>query len=323
MLRVSDLTISVSAAGGTVDVVSSVSFTIGKGEILGLVGESGCGKTMASLAIMGLMMQDGPRVRAGRVELDGFDVTQLPPYRRVAIGRGGIAMVFQEPMSSLNPVLKIGEQIEEAIAVHEKLGGAARTRRARELLEMVRIPDAALQLSAYPHQLSGGMRQRVMIAIALACQPVVLIADEPTTALDVTVQAQILSLLRELCDTLDLSILFITHDLGVVAQLVDRVAVMYSGRIVEAATATQLFASPAHPYTQALIGCLSDPAHRVHRLTTIPGRAARPGEIVQGCAFAPRCRSVADICRAEPLPYAALADDHLALCRFPLVEVHE
>jgi oligopeptide/dipeptide ABC transporter ATP-binding protein len=187
---------------------------------------------------------------------------------------------------------------------------------------MVRMPDAALQLSAYPHQLSGGMRQRVMIAIALACQPEVLIADEPTTALDVTVQAQILSLLRELCDTLGLSILFITHDLGVVAQLVDRVAVMYAGRIVEAATVTQLFASPAHPYTQALIGCLSDPAHRVQRLTTIPGQAARPGEIVQGCAFAPRCRHAADVCRAGPVPYAALADDHLALCRFPLVGFH-
>ena len=322
MLCVSDLTISVGATGGIVDVVSSVSFTIRKGEILGLVGESGCGKSMTSLAIMGLMMQGGPRVRAGKVELDGFDVTQLPPYRRVEIGRGGIAMVFQEPMSSLNPVLKIGEQIEEAVAVHEKLGAAARTRRARELLERVRIPDAALQLSAYPHQLSGGMRQRVMIAIALACQPEVVIADEPTTALDVTVQAQILSLLRELCDTLGLSILFITHDLGVVAQLVDRVAVMYAGRIVETATVTKLFASPAHPYTQALIGCLSDPTHRVHRLATIPGQAARAGEIVQGCAFAPRCRYAADVCRAGPVPYAALADDHLALCRFPLVGSH-
>jgi oligopeptide/dipeptide ABC transporter ATP-binding protein len=319
MLCVSDLTISVAATGGLVDVVSSVSFTIRKGEILGLVGESGCGKSMTSLAIMGLMMQGGPRVRTGKVELDGFDVTELPPHRRVEIGRGGIAMVFQEPMSSLNPVLKIGEQIEEAVAVHEKLGGAARTRRARELLERVRIPDAALQLSAYPHQLSGGMRQRVMIAIALACRPEVLIADEPTTALDVTVQAQILSLLRELCDTLGLSILFITHDLGVVAQLVDRVAVMYAGRIVEAATVTKLFTSPAHPYTQALIRCLSDPAHRVHRLATIPGQAARPGEIVQGCAFAPRCRYAADVCRAGPVPYAALTEDHVALCRFPLV----
>ena len=162
------------------------------------------------------------------------------------------------------------------------------------------------------------MRQRVMIAIALACRPQVLIADEPTTALDVTVQFQILGLLRELCDTLDMAMLFITHDLGVVAQLVDRVAVMYAGRIVETATVTQLFSHPAHPYTRALMACLADPAHRVRRLTTIPGQAPRPGEIVQGCTFAPRCRYVADACRVDPLPDTALADDHRVLCYFPL-----
>ena len=320
MLRVSDLTISVNTPRGAVSIVSSASFAISRGEILGLVGESGCGKSMTSLAVMGLMPADGPWVSAGGVELDGVDVTQLPPYRRVEAGRGSIAMIFQEPMSSLNPVLKIGEQIEEAIAVHEKLSGAARRSRARQLLEMVRIPDAAMQLSAYPHQLSGGMRQRAMIAVALACRPQVLIADEPTTALDVTVQAQILSLLRELCDTLGLAILFITHDLGVVAQLVDRVAVMYAGRIVETAAVTQLFAHPAHPYTHALMACLSDPARRARRLTTIPGQAARPGEIVQGCAFAPRCGYASDICRAEPVPDAELAADHRALCRFPIAE---
>jgi peptide/nickel transport system ATP-binding protein len=320
MLRVSDLAISIGTPDGVVDIVSQVSFGIGKGEILGLVGESGCGKSMTSLAIMGLMAEGGPWVRTGKVELDGFDVTQLPPYRRVETGHGGIAMIFQEPMSSLNPVLRIGEQIEEAVAVHQKLTGDALRRKARELLEMVRIPDAALQLSAYPHQLSGGMRQRVMIAIALACQPQVLIADEPTTALDVTVQAQILSLLRELCDRLGLSILFITHDLGVVAQLVDRVAVMYAGRIVETATVTQLFAQPAHPYTKALMSCLPDTVNPARRLVTIPGQAARPGEIKQGCAFAPRCPRVADICRAEVVPYALLAGEHRALCRFPFTE---
>jgi peptide/nickel transport system ATP-binding protein/oligopeptide transport system ATP-binding protein len=315
---VSDLSIAIGAAADGIDIVSSVSFEIGKGEILGLVGESGCGKSMTSLAIMGLMSEGGPWVRSGRIALEGFDVTHLPPYRRVESGHGGIAMIFQEPMSSLNPVMKIGEQIEEAVAVHEKLTGIAQTRKARELLEMVRIPDAALQLFAYPHQLSGGMRQRVMIAIALACQPQVLIADEPTTALDVTVQAQILSLLRELCDSLGLSILFITHDLGVVAQLVDRVAVMYAGRIVETADVVPLFAEPAHPYTEALMSCLPDPAHLAHRLTTIPGQAARPGEIRQGCAFAPRCRKAAEICRAEAVPYAQLAGQHRALCRFPV-----
>jgi oligopeptide/dipeptide ABC transporter ATP-binding protein len=317
MLRVRDLSISIGTPNGFTDIVSSVSFEIGKGEILGLVGESGCGKSMTSLAIMGLLDRGGPWVRTGRVELAGFDVIHSQPYQRVEAGHGGIAMIFQEPMSSLNPVMKIGEQIEEAITVHQKAAGARQTLKARELLEMVRIPDAAMQLGAYPHQLSGGMRQRVMIAIALACQPQVLIADEPTTALDVTVQAQILSLLRELCDTLGLSILFITHDLGVVAQLVDRVAVMYAGRVVETATVERIFSAPAHPYTEALLSCLPDAAHRGHRLTTIPGQAARPGQVRQGCAFAPRCRYAVDVCASGAPPDALLPGDHHALCLFP------
>jgi peptide/nickel transport system ATP-binding protein len=317
MLRVSDLTVSVGPPDNYLDIVSSVSFEVGKGEILGLVGESGSGKSMTSLAVMGLLDENGPRVRTGRVELDGFNVIDAQPYQRVEQGHGGIAMIFQEPMSSLNPVMKIGEQIEEAIEVHQRTPGAKKTMTPRGLLEMVRIPDAATQLGAYPHQLSGGMRQRVMIAIALACQPQVLIADEPTTALDVTVQAQILSLLRELCDTLGLSILFITHDLGVVAQLVDRVAVMYSGRIVEIAAVERIFARPAHPYTEALMSCLPDPTHAGRRLTTIPGQAARPGQVRQGCAFAPRCRYVQDICRQMTPPYTPIEGAHHALCHFP------
>jgi len=320
MLYVSDLSVSIGTRADFTDIVSSVSFEIGKGEILGLVGESGCGKSMTSLAVMGLLPEGGPWVRTGRAELAGFDVIHLPPYRRVESGHGGIAMIFQEPMSSLNPVMKIGEQIEEAIRVHERLSGDALTRKARELLELVRIPDAALQLGAYPHQLSGGMRQRVMIAIALACRPQVLIADEPTTALDVTVQTQILSLLRELCDSMGLAILFITHDLGVVAQLVDRVAVMYAGRIVETAAVAQMFERPAHPYTEALMSCLPDPARFSRRLTTIPGQAAKPGQVKQGCEFAPRCRQAVEICVADAVPYAQLSHDHRALCRFPLVE---
>jgi oligopeptide/dipeptide ABC transporter ATP-binding protein len=317
MLRVSNLSVSIGTPADFIDIVSSVSFEIGKGEVLGLVGESGCGKSMTSLAVMGLLTKGGPWVRTGRAELSGFDVIHLPPYRRVESGHGGIAMIFQEPMSSLNPVMKIGEQIEEAIQVHEQLRGTAQSRNARDYLEMVRIPDAAMQLGAYPHQLSGVMRQRVMIAIALACQPQVLIADEPTTALDVTVQAQILSLLRELCDTLGLSILFITHDLGVVAQLVDRVAVMYAGRIVETAAVQQVFAQPAHPYTEALMSCVPGPAHASRRLTTIPGQAAKPGQIKNGCTFAPRCRKAADICVVGAVPDAQLAGNHRALCHFP------
>ena len=317
MLRVGELSISIGTPTDSIDIVSSVSFEIERGEILGLVGESGCGKSMTSLAVMGLLDKSGPRVRTGRVELSGFDVINSQPYQRVEAGHGGIAMIFQEPMSSLNPVMKIGDQIEEAIAVHQKTSGAKQMLKARELLEMVRIPDAAMQLGAYPHQLSGGMRQRVMIAIALACQPQVLIADEPTTALDVTVQAQILSLLRELCDTLGLSILFITHDLGVVAQLVDRVAVMYAGRVVETATVQQVFAHPAHPYTAALMSCLPDPSHSKQRLTAIPGQAARPGQIRTGCAFAPRCRYAVKTCVDEAPPYATLSDNHRALCHFP------
>jgi len=318
VLTVNDLTVAIGPDSDPVNIVSGVSFTIGKGEALGLVGESGCGKSMTSLAIMGLLPDPGPRVRAGRIGLDGVDVTGLAPWQRVEAGHGHIAMIFQEPMTSLNPVLRIGDQIAEAVRVHDGLSGAALRERSRELLEMVRIPDAALQMAAYPHQLSGGMRQRVMIAIALACRPHVLIADEPTTALDVTVQFQILGLLRELCDRLDMAMLFITHDLGVVAQLVDRVAVMYAGRIVETAAVDTLFGAPAHPYTRGLMACMPAPAKGAGRLRTIPGQAPQPGDIPIGCAFAPRCPEVRDICRADPLPRVAVAENHEALCKFPV-----
>ncbi len=320
MLAVDDLTVALGPDTDPVEIVSGVSFAIGKGEILGLVGESGCGKSMTSLAIMGLLPEPGPRVRAGRIGLEGADVTRLAPWQRVEGGHGHIAMIFQEPMTSLNPVLRIGDQIAEAVRVHDGTSGAALRQRSRELLELVRIPDAALQVGAYPHQLSGGMRQRVMIAIALACRPHVLIADEPTTALDVTVQFQILSLLRELCDRLDMAMLFITHDLGVVAQLVDRVAVMYAGRIVETATVDTLFGAPAHPYTRGLMACMPAPTKGAHRLRTIAGQAPHPGEISFGCAFAPRCPDVHDVCRADPLPRAVVAESHEALCKFPVAD---
>jgi peptide/nickel transport system ATP-binding protein len=318
MLEVSDLVVSVGPHGRELDIVSSVSFSIGKGEVLGLVGESGCGKSMTSLAIMGLLPEHGPRLRNGVIRLDGRDVTGMAPYRRVASGQGGIAMIFQEPMTSLNPVLRIGEQIDEAVRVHDKSSRRAAKDRVVDLLRMVRIPDAAAQVNAFPHQLSGGMRQRVMIAIALACRPKVLIADEPTTALDVTVQLEILSLLRELCDTLNTALLLITHDLGVVAQLADRAAVMYAGKIVETATVKSLFAAPAHPYTAGLMACVPGAHGAVARLKTIKGQAPLLGTLGAGCAFAPRCSQAHPDCLTQAPSVLEFAPDHQARCKYPL-----
>ena len=317
MLTVRELTVSIGPNARPVDIVSGATFAIERGEILGLVGESGSGKSITSLAIMGLLPKPGPRVRLGRIELDGSDVTELQPWQRVDAGVGRIAMIFQEPMTSLNPVLRIGDQIAEAVRVHDGTSGHVALERVRELLELVRIPDAAMQLSAYPHQLSGGMRQRVMIAIALACRPQVLIADEPTTALDVTIQIQILGLLRELCDRLDMAMLFITHDLGVIAQLVDRVAVMYGGRIVETAGVAELFDAPGHHYTRALMDCMLARS-TARRLRAIPGQAPRPGTITAGCVFAPRCVAVHDVCREASPPRIRISERHEALCAFPL-----
>jgi oligopeptide/dipeptide ABC transporter ATP-binding protein len=267
---------------------------------------------------MGLLPQPGPRVRAGQVLLDGSDVTQLQPWQRVEAGHGRMAMIFQEPMTSLNPVRRIGDQITEAVQVHERLSGAAALARARELLELVRMPDPGLQLSAYPHQLSGGQRQRVMIAIALACRPQVLIADEPTTALDVTIQVQILGLLRELCNRLDMAILFITHDMGVIAQLADRVSVMYAGRIVETAPVGALFERPRHPYTSGLMDCMPSRNSGARRLPTIAGQPPKPSRAAAGCVFAPRCAFVREPCRVGTPPRMEVSQGHEVLCAFPL-----
>ncbi len=318
MLEVHNLTVSIGARSAPVHIVSDVSFDIAKGEILGLVGESGCGKSITSLAVMGLLPQGGPEVTVGRIVLGDADITGLQPWQRVEAGHGRVAMIFQEPMTSLNPVRRIGDQIVEAVRVHDGISGAPALARARELLELVRIPDPALQLSAYPHQLSGGQRQRVMIAIALACRPQVLIADEPTTALDVTIQTQILGLLRELCERLDMAILFITHDMGVIAQLADRVAVMYGGRVVETADVRALFDAPRHHYTRGLMDCMPARNLGVRRLPTIPGQAPRPGMIRTGCVFAPRCPAVQDLCLVAAPPRLTLGEGHEALCAFPL-----
>ena len=318
MLSVRDLTVSLGPETAPVDIVAGVSFELGKGEILGLVGESGCGKSMTSLAVMGLLPQPGPRIRAGRVLLEGCDVTQLQPWQRVEAGRGRMAMIFQEPMTSLNPVRRIGDQIAEAVRVHDRLSGPPAIDRARELLEQVRMPDPAMQLSAYPHQLSGGQRQRVMIAIALACRPQVLIADEPTTALDVTIQVQVLGLLRELCNRLDMAMLFITHDMGVIAQLADRVSVMYAGRIVETAGVEALFGRPRHHYTRGLMDCMPSRNSGARRLPTIAGQPPAPGTVGAGCVFASRCAAVRETCRTAAPPRAEVSQGHDVLCAFPL-----
>ena len=318
MLSVRDLTVSLGPETAPVDIVAGVSFELGKGEILGLVGESGCGKSMTSLAVMGLLPQPGPRIRAGRVLLEGCDVTQLQPWQRVEAGHGRMAMIFQEPMTSLNPVRRIGDQIAEAVRVHDRLSGPPAIDRARELLEQVRMPDPAMQLSAYPHQLSGGQRQRVMIAIALACRPQVLIADEPTTALDVTIQVQVLGLLRELCNRLDMAMLFITHDMGVIAQLADRVSVMYAGRIVETAGVEALFGRPRHHYTRGLMDCMPSRNSGARRLPTIAGQPPAPGTVGAGCVFASRCAAVRETCRTAAPPRAEVSQGHDVLCAFPL-----
>lgn len=317
MLVIDNLTVSVGPESSPIDIVSGVTFSIRSREILGLVGESGCGKSMTSLAAMGLLPKPGPRVRTGTITLGGSDVTRSEPWQRVGVGHASIAMIFQEPMTSLNPVRRIGDQIAEAVRVRENLSMKASLVRARELLELVRIPDARLQLSAFPHQLSGGMRQRVMIAIALACRPHVLIADEPTTALDVTVQFQILGLLRELCDRLDMAMLFITHDMGVIAQLADRVAVMYAGRIVETASVDALFRAPTHPYSRALMSCMPIRNVGLKRLRTIAGQAPRPGTVAAGCAFAGRCPDVRDSCRVAYPGKISVAAGHDVLCTLP------
>jgi oligopeptide/dipeptide ABC transporter ATP-binding protein len=318
VLSVRDLTVSLGPETAPVDIVAGVSFELGKGEILGLVGESGCGKSMTSLAVMGLLPQPGPRIRAGRVLLEGCDVTQLQPWQRVEAGHGRMAMIFQEPMTSLNPVRRIGDQIAEAVRVHDRLSGPPAIDRARELLEQVRMPDPTMQLSAYPHQLSGGQRQRVMIAIALACRPQVLIADEPTTALDVTIQVQVLGLLRELCNRLDMAMLFITHDMGVIAQLADRVSVMYAGRIVETAGVEALFGRPRHHYTRGLMDCMPSRNSGARRLPTIAGQPPAPGTVGAGCVFASRCAAVRETCRTAAPPRAEVSQGHDVLCAFPL-----
>jgi peptide/nickel transport system ATP-binding protein/oligopeptide transport system ATP-binding protein len=299
---------------GEVAAVDGVSLSVARGKTLGIVGESGCGKSMLSLSVMRLVPQPGS-VAAGTVKLEGRDLLKLPDSEMRQVRGRRIAMIFQEPMTSLNPVFTIGSQIVEAMRAHEKGASNADLRkRAIAALDKVRIPAAERRLDEYPHQMSGGMRQRVMIAMALACSPDVLIADEPTTALDVTVQAQILDLLRDLQAQTGMAIILITHDLGVVAEMADEVAVMYAGRVVEKAPTAAIFDDPQHPYTLGLLGSIPRVEETRERLLAIEGAVPPPFALPPGCRFHPRCVFATGACKVDVPGLRMLAPGHEAAC---------
>ncbi len=329
ILRVQDLRVAFGPARSPIRAVDGVDLTVEVGRTLAVVGESGSGKSVTSLGVMRLLAPGG-RIEGGRIlyapaEGAPFDLAVQPSRVMQGIRGREIAMIFQEPMTSLNPLFTVGDQIGEMVRLHEGLGVEAARVRAREMLELVEVPDAARRIDDHPHQMSGGMRQRVMIAIALACRPRLLIADEPTTALDVTIQAQILDLMRRLQRELGMSVLFITHNLGVVAEIAHDVAVMYAGRVVEQADVATLFARPRHPYTMALLACTPRIGRRRrdggvrHRIAAIPGTIPSPRDLPAGCSFAPRCGFVEDACTVEMPTLAPVpgmdGTGHLSRCR--------
>lgn len=301
--------------GGEVHAVNDVSFDLKPGELLGVVGESGSGKSVTMMSLLGLLPQPPAEIRAGEVLLEGRDLRKMKPAQMRAVRGGDVGFVFQDPMTSLNPVFTVGYQLREPLMKHMGLSKRAANDRAQELLELVGIPDARRRLGDFPHQFSGGMRQRVMIAIALACDPKVLIADEPTTALDVTIQAQILDLMHELRERLNMAVIWITHDLGVVAGIADRVLVMYGGQIVEHAPVRELFKNPAHPYTEALLTTIpSVRGPREERLTIIEGQPPMLHEAPSACPFRGRCAKVFDRCHRENPARFDVKEGHDAAC---------
>jgi peptide/nickel transport system ATP-binding protein len=318
LLEVDHLRVTFDTEDGPVLAVKDMSFTLRAGEILALVGESGCGKSVTAMSVPGLLPTHGVR-RAGAVRLAGRDLTTLTEHDLEAVRGKEISVVFQEPMTSLNPAYTVGRQIVEVIRRHQRIGRRQAMDRAVELLDLVDIPDARRRCASYPHQLSGGMRQRVMIAMAVACDPKVLIADEPTTALDVTIQAGVLQVIRTLCRTLGTAVVLITHDLGVVAQTADRVVVMYAGRPVEQASVTSLFAAPQHPYTMGLMGALPANALRgnTRRLAEIPGLVPAPTDDPDECQFASRCPRVTAVCLEHRPPLRELVAGHSVACCHP------
>jgi peptide/nickel transport system ATP-binding protein len=318
LLEVKDLKTSFFTARGEVRAVDGVSFSVAPGKLTGIVGESGSGKTVSVLSIMRLLPASG-RVVGGSITLDGSDLLRLSEPEMRAIRGARIAMIFQEPMTSLNPVFTVGSQIGESIRLHQRTTRAETRNRTIEALQMVGIADPERRIRDYPHQMSGGMRQRVMIAMALACNPKLLIADEPTTALDVTVQAQILDLMRALRDETGAAIMLITHDLGVIAELAQDVIVMYAGKVVERAEVAALFADPQHPYTVGLLGSIPKLHADQPRLATIEGMVPNPLDMPPGCRFNPRCPFAIDKCRASEPPLAEVKPGHFSACwRAPL-----
>jgi peptide/nickel transport system ATP-binding protein len=319
LLEVSSLSISFAGDGGRMtQAVNDVSFSIAAGKTLGIVGESGCGKSVTSLAIMRLLPANSARV-SGRITFEGANLLDLPERTMRGLRGNRLAMIFQEPMTSLNPSYTVGNQIAETLTCHRRLSRREARRQAIELLREVRIPSPESLVNSYPHKLSGGMRQRVAIAMALACQPALLIADEPTTALDVTIQAQMLELLRLLKARTGAAIMLISHDLGVVSEICDEVAVMYAGQIVERAPAGEVFARPQHPYTIGLLGALPSLSEKRGRLAAIPGMVPAAGAYLEGCRFSPRCPFVQEDCRRSPPPLRSIAPGHHTRClRSPL-----
>ena len=314
LLSISGLRTVFRTNNGEVAAVDDVDVSVDRGRTLGIVGESGCGKSVLSLSVMRLVPPPG-RIEAGQIMFDGRSLLDLAPPEMRAIRGSRIAMIFQEPMTSLNPVFTAGDQIMEAMRAHDRTASAAAMRtRAIEALNRVRIPAPERRFDEYPHQMSGGMRQRVMIAMALACEPDLLIADEPTTALDVTVQAQILDLLRDLQQQTGMAIILITHDLGIVAEMADEVAVMYAGRIVEHAPGAAIFDDPQHPYTLGLLGSIPKIDEQRDRLLAIEGAVPPPFDLPKGCRFHPRCVFAEHACTLQDPRLRELAPDHRAAC---------
>ena len=318
LLSVKDLTVSITRADGTTaPVIEGVSFDLAPAEVMGLVGESGCGKSVTASAIMGVL-PPSMKITGGTIHLGKQEMTALPERRLRELRGREIAMVFQDPMSSLNPLIPVGRQIAETLIIHGTSRREAKAR-ALELLKLVRIPSPELRMAEYPHRMSGGMRQRVMIAVALACNPKVLICDEPTTALDVTIQRQILNLLQDLQRDLGIAVLMITHDFGVVREFAHQVTVMYAGRVVEQARCESLFSHPAHPYSQKLLAAMphfsrEELGPRRVKLVEIPGFVPPIGQRPAGCTFAPRCAVASEVCRQTAPPLEAWRQSHLAAC---------